>query len=160
MAPSVPFTPTSAGVNQPDEYTGPFFPPRLLPSARTALAAAQRHLDLARQPRDCATRFVHAHLAALRAAAAVVAQHGLGNQRGRRRPRSVWELLPIAEPRLTAWSARFTDSAAKRSAAEAGLPGAVVGAEAAELLADAVAFVAVVEQLLGVSEPQEHLTEG
>jgi hypothetical protein len=94
---------------------------------------------------------VAAHLAALRAAAAVVAarpQPGAGGRR--KRPRSVWELLPRVEPALSEWAAFFAAGAGKRAAAEAGLPRAVTLREADDLLRDAGTFVSLAENALGV----------
>jgi hypothetical protein len=116
----------------------------LLESARRGLAAA------AADPSP-ATRYVAAHLAALRAAAAVVsarAQPGGGPRR--RGPRSVWELLPRVAPALAEWAAFFAAGAAKRAAAEAGLPRAVNAREADDLLRDSEVFLGLVEDALGV----------
>jgi len=72
----------------------------------------------------------------------------------RRRPRSVWELLPQVEPTLAEWAAFFAASAAKRAAAEAGLPRAATAREAEDLLRDAGTFVSVAERALGIdSQP-------
>ena len=77
-----------------------------------------------------------------------------GSGARRRRPRSVWELLPQVEPALAEWAAFFAAGAAKRAAAEAGLPRAASAQEADELLRDASTFLTVAERALGVeSEP-------
>ena len=104
---------------------------------------------------DPGTRYICAHLAALRAAAAIVAARGEpGTGTRRRRPRSVWELLPQVEPALAEWAAFFAASAAKRAAAEAGLPRAATAREAEDLLRDAGTFLSVAERALGVdSQP-------
>jgi SAV_6107-like HEPN len=97
------------------------------------------------------SRFVAAHLAALRAAAAVLAVKGEPTDaRGRRRPRSVWVLVTEVAPTLGEWAAYFAAGAPKRAAAEAGLPRAVTSGEADDLLRDAEIFVSVVETLLGL----------
>jgi SAV_6107-like HEPN len=99
-------------------------------------------------------RYVAAHLAALRAAAAVLAARAEPSVKGRGRPRSVWDLLPLAEPALREWAAFFAAGAGKRAKAEAGLPHAVTSYEADELLRDAEIFVSLVETTLGVeSQP-------
>jgi hypothetical protein len=92
----------------------------------------------------------------LRAAAAIVAARGEPGAGGRRRrPRSVWELLPQVEPALGEWAAFFAASASKRAAAEAGLLRAASAREADDLLRDATTFVSVAERALGVeSQPQ------
>jgi len=72
----------------------------------------------------------------------------------RKRPQSVWELLPRVEPALSEWAAFFAAGAGKRAAAEAGLPRAVSGREADELLRDAETFVSLAESALGVPTAQ------
>jgi hypothetical protein len=64
----------------------------------------------------------------------------------------VWELLPQVEPTLSEWAAFFAASAAKRAAAEAGLPRAASAREAEELLQDAQTFLHVAERALGIDE--------
>ncbi len=120
------------------------------------LETARRGLAEAGAESDPGTRYVCAHLAALRAAAAIVAARGEpGTGSRRRRPRSVWELLPQVEPTLAEWAAFFAASAAKRAAAEAGLPRAATAREAEDLLRDAGMFVSVAERALGVDiQPQ------
>src|ERR1700728_1355189 len=131
---------------------GPLPLPRSVPGAALSLLrTARQGLAEAQAERDAATRYIVAHLAALRAAAAIVAARG---ERGagvwRRRPRSVWELLPQVEPALAEWAAFFAASAAKRAAAEAGLPRAASAREAEDLLRDASTFLTVAERALGL----------
>jgi hypothetical protein len=117
------------------------------------LGQARQGLAEAGTQADPGTRYICAHLAALRAAAAIVAarvEPGAGSRR--RRPRSVWELLPQAEPALSEWAAFFAASAAKRAAAEAGLPRAATAREAEELMRDAETFLRVAERALGLDE--------
>jgi SAV_6107-like HEPN len=124
---------------------------RLAPTALSLLQAARGGLAEAAAESSPSTRYICAHLAALRAAAAIVAARGEpGSGSRRRRPRSVWELLPQVEPTLTEWSAFFAASAAKRAAAEAGLPSAASAREADDLLRDAETFVTIAERALGV----------
>lgn len=123
---------------------------RIAPSALALLAAARHELAVAANESSPANRYVAAHLAALRAAAAVVAARGeavRGPRRGR--PRSVWQLLPQAEPPLAEWAAFFAAGAHKRAAAEAGLSQAATAREAEDLLRDAEIFVSVVADALG-----------
>jgi hypothetical protein len=130
-------------------------PSRVPGAALTLLRTARQGLAEAAGERDPGTRYIGAHLAALRAAAAIVAARGEpGSAARRRRPRSVWELLPQVEPALAEWAAFFAAGAAKRAAAEAGLPRAASAQEADELLRDASTFLTVAERALGVeSEP-------
>lgn len=126
-------------------------------------------LDLVEQARACVAdaavavtpnaRFAAAHLAALRAAAAVLAARAnpVARRRrsatGRRRghgPRNVWELLPAMAPELTEWAGFFAAKAGKRAAAQADLPGAVNSREADDLLRDAETFLGVACVLLGL----------
>ena len=132
------------------QETLPMPMPRQLPAtALSLLRAARQGLAEAESEGDPATRYIGAHLAALRAAAAIVAARGEPATR-RRRPRSVWELLPQVAPALAEWAAYFAASAAKRAAAEAGLPRAASAREADDLLRDASTFVAVAERALGL----------
>jgi hypothetical protein len=130
---------------------------RVPPTAVSLLTQARRGLAEATAEADPGTRYICAHLAALRAAAAIVAARGEpGSAAGkRRRPRPVWELLPQAEPALSQWAAFFAASAAKRAAAEAGLPRAASAREAEDLITDVETFLRVAERALGVAEQQE-----
>jgi hypothetical protein len=120
------------------------------PSALALLQSARYGLSAAQGESSVSARYVSAHLAALRAAAAVVAARAdPGAPARRRRPPSVWELLSKVEPTLSEWAAFFAASAAKRAAAEAGLPRAVAPWEADELLRDAETFLSLAEQALG-----------
>ena len=127
-------------------------PSRVPGAALTLLRTARQGLAEADAETDAGTRYIGAHLAALRAAAAIVAARGEpGTGTRRRRPRSVWELLPQVEPALAEWAAFFAASAAKRAAAEAGLPRAASAQEADDLLRDASTFLAVAERALGLN---------
>jgi hypothetical protein len=124
---------------------------RVAPSALALLESARHGLAAAECETSAGARYVAAHLAALRAAAAVVAARPQPGAVGRRkRPRSVWELLPRVEPALSEWAAFFAAGAGKRAAAEAGLPRAVTLREADDLLRDAGTFVSLAENALGV----------
>jgi hypothetical protein len=133
--------------------TGALPMPRSVPGAALSLLrTARQGLAEAEAEADTGTRYIGAHLAALRAAAAIVAARGEpGTGARRRRPRSVWELLPQVEPALAEWAAFFAASAAKRAAAEAGLPRAATAREADDLLRDASTFLMVAERALGVA---------
>jgi hypothetical protein len=132
----------------------PSVPPLGTVASRTAvgqLHAARMGLAEAAESQSPAIRYVCAHLAALRAAAAVLAAHEPLATHRRGRPRSVWVLLPEAEPSLREWAAFFAAGADKRAAAEAGLPRAVTPREAEDLLHDAEVFVQIVEDALGLT---------
>lgn len=116
------------------------------PSAsRELLARARSELSAAQDAADPAERFRRAHLGALRAGAAVLAQRRPAAVRGR--PRSVWELLEREAPELDGWAAYFAGGAALRAAVETGRD-PVVSTEAAEdQLAMARRFLELVEDL-------------
>ena len=146
-----PLGPVSAGPGAPAP-AGALPMPRSVPGAALSLLrTARQGLAEAEAETDTGTRYIGAHLAALRAAAAIVAARGEpGTGARRRRPRSVWELLPQVEPALAEWAAFFAASAAKRAAAEAGLPRAATAREADDLLRDASTFLMVAERALGL----------
>jgi hypothetical protein len=102
------------------------------------LAAAQRGLVEATYAETADERYVGAHLSALRSAAAVLAARAQP-AKSRARLRSVWSVLPAVAPEFTEWAQFFAASAAKRSAAEAGLR-VVTQREADDLLRDAETF--------------------
>ena len=130
-------------------------PSRVPAAVLSLLRTARQGLAEAEAEGDPVIRYIGAHLAALRAAAAIVAARGEPGTRGRRRrPRSVWELLPQVEPALAEWAAFFAASAAKRAAAEAGLPRAATALEADDLLRDASTFLGVAERALGLDGEQ------
>jgi SAV_6107-like HEPN len=130
---------------------------RIAPSALALMESARHGLAAADDETAPGARYVGAHLAALRAAAAVVAARAEPPGARRRRPQSVWELLPKVEPALREWAAFFAAGAAKRAAAEAGLPRAVSAAEADDLLRDAGTFVSLAEGALGICPGQQLL---
>jgi HEPN superfamily protein len=119
---------------------------------RELVALARRGLDEAAETRTDGLRYATAHLAALRAAAAVLAARAAPAGPGRRnRLTSVWTLLVMVAPEFSEWAAFFAAGATKRAAAEAGIPRVVTAREADDLLRAAEQFVAVVEVTLGLS---------
>jgi hypothetical protein len=129
-------------------------PAHVLPhrSPEDLLALSRRGLIEAGETRPPGLRYALAHLAALRAAAAVLAARARPAAPGRRRggrPVSVWALLAMVAPDLGEWAAFFAAGAAKRAAAEAGIPRVVTTREADDMLRDAERFLAVVETALG-----------
>jgi hypothetical protein len=123
---------------------------RVSPSALALMASARRGLAAAEDESSAGARYVAAHLAALRAAAAVVAVKAEPAGARRKRPQSVWELLPRVEPALAEWAAFFAAGAGKRAAAEAGMLRAVSAHEADDLHRDAGTFVGLAESALGI----------
>ncbi len=113
--------------------------PRVVPADVAALLArADGELAAAEAASDPAERFLHAHLAALRAAAAVVALRGRPSRRSG--ARSVWDMLAVVEPGLAAWSGYFASGARLRAAVDAGHGEDVTPARADELVACAEDF--------------------
>lgn len=130
----------------------PAYGPHTLPATtHSYLLRAAESLQEAVTSRDVATRYSCAHVAALRAAAALLAARARPEP-GRRRPqRNAWVLLVRVAPELTEWATFFAAGAAKRAAAEAGSTRAITEREADDLVRDADRFLAVVEQLLGLT---------
>ncbi|MDO9486344.1 MAG: SAV_6107 family HEPN domain-containing protein [Actinomycetota bacterium] len=123
--------------------------PIALPPATYELIAASRRSLTEAMVAGCATdRYAAAHLAALRAAAAVLAARG--RRRARSRVRSVWLVLPEVAVELTEWAGFFAAGARKRALAEAGVP-CVTAREADDLVREAESFVERVVTCLGVS---------
>src|SRR6476469_9382594 len=110
---------------------------RLLATSRAALREAQR-------AESAPERYATAHLAALRAAAAILAARARPGDARARRPTSAWVLLSTVAPELGEWAAYFA------AAALAGMRSAVTPREADDLLRDATTFLALVETTLGL----------
>ena len=113
----------------------------LLDRSRASLLSAC-HAD------TVAGRYVEAHLAALRAAAALLAARSRPSRNSQLR--SVWETLPQVAPELTEWAVFFAASARRRAAFERGsatVPGA---READDLLRQSETFFELVQGALGL----------
>lgn len=117
-------------------------------AADDLLVSARRSLTEASIATTSGERYAAAHLAALRAAAAVLAARGRPSTK-RSRVRSVWVVLPQVAVEFTEWADFFAAGAQKRAAAEAGLA-CVSHREADDLVRSADAFVARVAESLGV----------
>ena len=98
-----------------------------------------------------AETFNHAHLAALRAAAAVLAVRG--RPTGRRAPRTVWEMLAAVAPEMAGWSTFFAAGAPLRLAVDAGRVDAVDAEHAERTLCGAEDFLDAVRALLEAPRP-------
>lgn len=131
-------------------------PAHALPHGAPAqlLAVARHRLAEAARTRPDGLRYAAAHLAALRAATAVVAGRARPTSTRRGRVTSVWGLLATVAPELDEWATYFAAGATKRAAAEAGIPRIVTAREADDLLRTAEQFVTVVETSLGLRTPQ------
>ncbi|MEV7723757.1 SAV_6107 family HEPN domain-containing protein [Streptomyces sp. NPDC087917] len=123
------------------------------PAALDLLAKAHRGLAEATRLDRPNERYATAHLAALRAAAAVLAARGRpepAHPRRRPRIRSAWEVLPEIAPELTEWSALFASGADRRARAEAGIRDAATGREADDLVREVGMFLRLVERMLAL----------
>lgn len=122
-------------------------------SALRLVMASRRALGEAEQATDVGERYASAHLAALRAAAAVLAADARPEPERslrRSRPTSVWTLLERIAPELGEWAAYFAAGADRRIAAQAGLRGAVSPRQADDLVRDAALFLELVTARLGL----------
>ncbi len=136
--------PTTASLTPPvvplARSGGPIHPPAavqtLFDQARQGLIDA----EYAAHPVD---RYTQAHLAALRAAAAVLAARAKPHRRAR--PTSVWVLLATVAPELAEWSVFFAATSATRSAAEAGVRRLVTPRDADDLVRQAGDFLNVAQ---------------
>ena len=127
--------------------------PGLLQQATSQLGRARSGLVESALATSASERYVAAHLAALRAAAAVLAVKTRPTSR-RGAPPSVWTMLATVAPELQEWATFFAAGASRRADAEAGIPGAVGAREADDLLRDAETFLALVETTLGLAHQQ------
>lgn len=114
-------------------------------AARDLLADASRGLGRAIRATEAGDRYAAAHLAALRAAAAVLAARARP-VRGRRG--SAWELITRVAPEFTEWAAFFAAGSAKRQAAEAGLHRMVTPREADDMVRQVATFLDLVDEYL------------
>ena len=100
---------------------------------------------------DVPQRYALAHVAALRATAALLAARAQPMPVQRRRQKNAWVLLREVAPEFGEWATFFSAGAAKRQAAEAGSRHAVTEREADDLVRDADRFLALVETALGLT---------
>lgn len=130
-------------------------PYHLPATTHSYLARAAASLQEAITAADVPTRYACAHVAALRAAAALLAARAHPAPASRRaRQKNAWVLLAEVAPELGEWAAFFAAGAGKRAAAEAGLRGVVSEREADDLVREAESFLAVVARVLGVAHQQ------
>lgn len=113
---------------------------------RTALIA----LDDAYQAPTAADRYVAAHVAALRAGAALLATRAKPTRSSR--IRSVWQMLPTIAPELQEWCTYFALIGQRRVFVEIGREH-VTQRQADDLMRDAEAFTEQIAGILGVGMP-------
>ena len=102
---------------------------------------------------DIGMRYACAHVAALRATAALLAARAtpVPTPRRGRQQKNAWVLLAEVAPELGEWAAFFAAGASKRAAAESGSRRAVTEREADDLVRDADRFLGLVEESLGMT---------
>ena len=141
----------SQELGQGQRHMDPRLTPPIPQAARDLLADASRGLGRAIRSGEASDRYAAAHLAALRAAAAVLAARARP-VRGRRG--SVWELISRVAPEFSEWAAFFAAGSAKRQAAEAGLQRLVTPREADDMVRQVAAFLELVEDALAAGSGQ------
>ena len=125
--------------------------PHALPATtHSYLARAAESLSEAVAATEVPTRYACAHVAALRAAAALLSARARPISRTRRRQQNAWVLLADVAPEMEEWARFFAAGAGKRAAAEAGSTRAVAEREADDLVRESDRFLAVVERSLGL----------
>jgi hypothetical protein len=126
-----------------------------LPAATHAyLERSARSLREAITTSEVTLRYAFAHVAALRATAALLAARAHptpGPAKRSRVQKNAWVLLAEVAPEFSEWAAFFAAGAGKRAAAEAGSTRAVTEREADDLVRDADRFLGLVEQSLGLT---------
>jgi len=121
----------------------------LPPSVESLLSQAKTTWAEAVMESRAPEKYRSAHLAALRAAAAVLALRARPVAASRRRPTSAWVLLEAVAPELAEWTVYFADSAQRRAAIEAGATSVVSERDADDLLRAAGEFIAIAERMVG-----------
>ncbi len=110
-------------------------------ACRDLLADAGRELAESLRAPTAAQRYAAAHLAALRAAAAVLASRARPTT-GRRA--SAWDLLTRVAPEFAEWAAFFAAGSAKRQAVQAGIPRIISEREADDMVRQSEEFLGLV----------------
>ena len=119
-------------------------------AGRDLLRTAVGALDDAHRARTPAERYVAAHVAALRAGAALVATHAKPSRSPR--IRSVWKMLAPMAPELAQWCTYFEAIGKRRIFVEIGAE-PVTAQQADDLLRDAERFCELITTALGVARP-------
>lgn len=119
------------------------------------IARSEAELVAATVAQDPSEVFVHAHLAALRAGAALVQARGRPGPRSR--TRTVWDMVMRVAPDLADYATYFAGNAATRSAVEAGRTD-VEATRAQRAVAAAEQFHEAVRAQLDDGEVQGHLS--
>ena len=118
-------------------------------SALELLAGSDAELVAASLAGEAAERFLHAHLSAVRAGAALL--RVTGRPPRRRTVRTVWDMVAVVAPDLAHWARLFADNAAARSAIEAGRTRVVDDLRAERALCAAEDFHSAVRGWIGLA---------
>lgn len=129
--------------DQPGDHDGDN---HYLPSVRALLGQARQGLFDAEYATHPVERYAQAHLAALRAAAAVLAARPRRQRRAQ--PASAWTLLAAFSPEFAEWSAFFAAASTIRAAAEAGVHHLVTSRDTDDMVRKAGQFVAIAQRSL------------
>ncbi|MBK6763644.1 MAG: chromosome segregation protein SMC [Micrococcales bacterium] len=119
-------------------------------AGRELLRTAVIALDDAYQAATPAERYVAAHIAALRAGAALLATRARPSRSSR--IRSVWQMVPTIAPELGEWCAYFDMIGRRRVFVEIGRE-PVTQRQADDLVRDAETFLEQIAGILGVGLP-------
>ena len=111
------------------------------PTVRALIEQARQALLDAEYTPHPVERYVQAHLAALRAASAVLAARA--RPRRRAAPTSAWTLLSTVAPELAEWAAFFAATSVTRAAAEAGGRRLVTHRDADDMVRQSGQFLAL-----------------
>lgn len=117
-------------------------------AALTALTRAREALTEAAMSAEPTRRYAAAHVAALRATAALLSVRTRPSRRGAQR--NAWTLLAQVAPEMGEWASFFSAGAGKRAAAEAGLDRQVSTRDADDLVRDVERYLFLVQRALGV----------
>ena len=115
------------------------------------LGRAREALDGAAEAPTPGSRFLAAHVAALRVAAVVLAVRRRPARAGR--PRNAWRLLAEVAPELAEWAFFFAATESQRDAVRAGATGVVSAREADDLLRDTASFLDLVQHAVAPPGP-------
>jgi hypothetical protein len=130
------------------QWSGPDLPA----TTHSYLTRAAASLREAMLSPDIPTRYACAHVAALRAAAALLSAKA--HRSNNRRQKNAWVLLAEVAPELGEWASFFAAGAGKRAAAEAGSTRAITEREADDLIREADRFLSLIEVSLGLVPQQ------
>lgn len=133
--------------------TAPDDRPPVPVSALELLARSDGELVAAQLAGSVGERFVHAHLAALRAGAALL--EVTGRPRRRPTPRTVWDMVAAVAPELEQWTTFFAAGARLRAAIESGRDGVVDADRTDRTVAAAEDFQDVVRRRLSADAPAQ-----